>query len=731
MAQLVTARANSPDPTANHDGPVPFVASATFVLARSIPLDLAPLLLPYKKNGRLGLRIEQLQQRARLSRGRNNGNGSWSLASDELEDLAYQPPEGIAETRSLTIRIIALDQEGTTLAVLDFPLLPGRDQARPVHKAGMEKACATNPLDKAQLRPQNDALEALKSALAASESELAEARWTTENAKTGSFQTMEAALAAAEAGWKIELEERLAKAAAQAAADLAQCRDDWEAENGASLAKAEEKAQSRLAEARKRWQRKAEDAISSAETAWKADETARMAAAEVEWKEKSRKVLAETRKQAAAARDGSDGIETNRLREQLADMAAMLAHRNSALAQARLAAANAREHWQAELETTLSNAEKSWKEEEASRLAAAEELWREQSVKSFTDATARWEAAEASLARARAEIAAAASDKIELCGLRTKLETMAVTLADRDTALDQTRLAAEQTREAAQKESAMALANAKVSWEAGTDSRLEAAEAQWRQRFANALAEATTRFENAEIALAQVRVRTEAARAHTDEDTVNHLNEELATLRVMLADRDRELVQARLTPGAREFPAQQARIALRSDREWDAIEPAPRHGLRITPRLVRDIALAGALAASVIIFYPRVVALVPESSQANIEAITAGLETAFNGPTLSARSPAPASHDVAAKPLAVIVHAANLRTRSSASASIISTLRLGIEVATIQQQGNWTLVRVDDKNSHAGPRLGWVYSPFLKGAGADNRSRTTSNGIHL
>src|SRR5665213_968254 len=688
MAQLVTARANSPDPTANHDGPVPFVASATFVLARSIPLDLAPLLLPYKKNGRLGLRIEQLQQRARLSRGRNNGNGSWSLASDELEDLAYQPPEGIAETRSLTIIIIALDQEGTTLAVLDFPLLPGRDQARPVHKAGMEKACATNPLDKAQLRPQNDALEALKSALAASESELAEARWTTENAKTGSFQTMEAALAAAEAGWKIELEERLAKAAAQAAADLAQCRDDWEAENGASLAK-------------------------------------------VEWKEKSRKVLAETRKQAAAARDGSDGIETNRLREQLADMAAMLAHRNSALAQARLAAANAREHWQAELETTLSNAEKSWKEEEASRLAAAEELWREQSVKSFTDATARWEAAEASLARARAEIAAAASDKIELCGLRTKLETMALTLADRDTALDQTRLAAEQTREAAQKASAMALANAKVSWEAGTVSRLEVAEAQWRQRFANALAEATTRFENAEIALTQVRVRTEAARAHTDEDAVNHLNEELATLRVMLADRDRELVQARLTPGAREFPAQQARIALRSDREWDAIEPAPRHGLRITPRLVRDIALAGALAASVIIFYPRVVALVPESSQANIEAITAGLETAFNGPTLSARSPAPASHDVAAKPLAVIVHAANLRTRSSASASIISTLRLGIEVATIQQQGNWTLVRVDDKNSHAGPRLGWVYSPFLKGAGADNRSRTTSNGIHL
>src|SRR5450631_1149934 len=134
MAQLVTARANGPDPTANRDGPLPIVRSAAFALARSIPLDLVPLLLPYKKHGRLGLRIEQLRQRARLSRGRNNGDGSWSLASDELEDLAYQPPEGTAEARSLTIRIIALDQEGTTLALLDFPLLPGKDQAGTTRK---------------------------------------------------------------------------------------------------------------------------------------------------------------------------------------------------------------------------------------------------------------------------------------------------------------------------------------------------------------------------------------------------------------------------------------------------------------------------------------------------------------------------------------------------------------------------------------------------------------------
>ena len=50
-----------------------------------VPLALAPLIAPYKKRGRVKLRIERLPRRARLSQGQNNGDGSWSLMLDELD----------------------------------------------------------------------------------------------------------------------------------------------------------------------------------------------------------------------------------------------------------------------------------------------------------------------------------------------------------------------------------------------------------------------------------------------------------------------------------------------------------------------------------------------------------------------------------------------------------------------------------------------------------------------
>src|SRR4030081_3780720 len=90
-----------------------------------IPVALAPLLSPYKRHGRLSLRIERLPRTARLSAGRNNGDNSWSLTLDQLEDLPYLPPAGMDEEHVLAIRIIGLDGGGTTLAVIDFPISSG------------------------------------------------------------------------------------------------------------------------------------------------------------------------------------------------------------------------------------------------------------------------------------------------------------------------------------------------------------------------------------------------------------------------------------------------------------------------------------------------------------------------------------------------------------------------------------------------------------------------------
>src|ERR1700754_2089008 len=64
---------------------------------RTVTLDLAPLLSPYKGKGKLTVRIERLPQLARLSAGQNNGDNSWSLALDDLDGLQYFPPPGLVE----------------------------------------------------------------------------------------------------------------------------------------------------------------------------------------------------------------------------------------------------------------------------------------------------------------------------------------------------------------------------------------------------------------------------------------------------------------------------------------------------------------------------------------------------------------------------------------------------------------------------------------------------------
>src|ERR1700755_1011975 len=99
---------------------------------RAVPLELAALIAPYRKHGRLSLRVERLPHRARLTRGHNNGDRSWSLMSDELDGLAYLPPQGGPESCTLAIRIVSLDGgDGGTLALLDYPVAVAEESADP------------------------------------------------------------------------------------------------------------------------------------------------------------------------------------------------------------------------------------------------------------------------------------------------------------------------------------------------------------------------------------------------------------------------------------------------------------------------------------------------------------------------------------------------------------------------------------------------------------------------
>src|SRR5262249_41639793 len=128
---------------------------------RSIPLDFSPVIAPYKRHGRLSLRIEGMAPLSRFSAGRNNGNGSWSLATDELEDLVYILPEGMDKPHNLGIRIIRLDgTNATAFALLDFPvpLSAGTDQ-----ESGGTDATG----DESDLREVAQTLRSLRDELAA------------------------------------------------------------------------------------------------------------------------------------------------------------------------------------------------------------------------------------------------------------------------------------------------------------------------------------------------------------------------------------------------------------------------------------------------------------------------------------------------------------------------------------------------------------------------------------
>ena len=235
---------------------------AAAVAARAIPLTLAPLLQPYRKEGRLSLRIEHMQQLARLSRGRNNGDGSWSLASDELDELEYLSPEGAVDVQSLSIRIIGLDQDGTTLAILEVPIFAGGNEPSVPQIGGV---ATTSAAQVALIQSQRDELNSLKIVLAEREAELSNIRRSGEQAEPELWrEKLASELLEARESWKHELEQRLSEAAAQAATNLEQAQARWQAEQSTLVATAEKRAEERSAHAQERSRRETQDAIAQA-----------------------------------------------------------------------------------------------------------------------------------------------------------------------------------------------------------------------------------------------------------------------------------------------------------------------------------------------------------------------------------------------------------------------------------------------------------------------------------
>ncbi|MGD0143227.1 MAG: SH3 domain-containing protein [Rhizomicrobium sp.] len=765
--------------------------------ARAIPLALAPLLQPYRKHGRLSLRVEHMLQLARLSRGRNNGDGSWSLATDELDDLEYLAPEGGGEAQSLSIRVIGLDQEASTLAILDVPLTPGSAQPR---AAQADVAASANMREHdALLQRQRDELKDLKIELAAREAELALHRAAAEQSEAAleqgknawlaeqnsliakSEKHTEERLAEAQERWRRETKEAAAVAEtawkAAEAARSAKAQSEWREKSAsalsemtarceraeAALVRAEARAAAKpardegesrllgelaalratladrdaaLAQARKateqakeRSQRDSETALSNAKAGWKTEETARFAAAEAQWRKQSASAQAALtarceRAEAAlsdaearaAAKPVRDEGEVRRLRDEMEALRASLADRSALLAQSRAAAEQIRASARQESEAALSAAKADWKKEETARFAAADAQWRQQLESTQAELTSRCERAEAALSDTGAEAAAkTARGEAELRSVREELATLRTALSDRDTVLVQVRKAAEQMQERSRQESQAALSNAMAGWKSEEVARLAAAEAQWRKQSAVALAEATARYKEAETALAQIRVR---ARDHSDSDVIGRLRAEVASLQSTLADREGEAPLTKMA--SREMSSLQPRISLRENHDWNGDDPsASRLQSKSPRRLIRDIVVVALLAASAIVFWPRIESFMPESWQRSIAAFTTSSGSTVAAPPVQTASQTPAAATAAAPQTAMVVHAANMRADPAKTAAIVLTLQHGADVAIVNRRNNWTLVRTDGKNGKA--QQGWVYSTNLK-ADADKTS---------
>lgn len=725
----------------------------------AVPIELAPLVAPYRKHGRLSLRVERLPPRARLSRGHNNGDRSWSLMSDELDNLSYLPPKGGSDSCTLAIRIVSLD--GGTLALLDFPVVPGESPLLPVivEKPAPRRAAETGGAELRRIQGElAEAQAALATERAHFESEL--------QAQLAASSALAAeALERHRLAWQSEQTAR--KPEPHADASLAKAEREWKAAEAARLAAAEAKWQERsdkaLAEAHAQIERlktcamaepepRSDVSLSKAEREWKAAEAARLAAAEAKWQERSDKALAEagaqierlkTRATAETARDRSDEAERRRLRDEVARLKKSLAERESefgALSEDRRRGS----------EAALAEAESRWREEEARRLAAARTQWQDRSKRALAEATAQFERAQArvqteSSQRSRdadteierlqddltAANAAIADRETDIADIQVRLEdqlreiaalregetrirrleaeqdALRATLAVREREILQSRADLQQAKVEWRRESDVALAIALSDHKKSEGERLQAAEAQGHQHSQAALAKMAQRLKQVEADLQQSRAHAEALFRRGDSDDIKQLRREFGHLQAQLSERDQEIAQLRLDgEHARERWAAEARMALqKAEHDWKTeAEEGEESERRVQARrrYVRDAVLAASFSAIAVMLY--------------LSTDTAGLWSMLPGWAPPASQASAQAGTMPAAPtaapdthLVTVLRAANVRAAPSKSAQVVATLPRNADVASLERHGNWVRVKIESAHKE-----GWVYATFLK-----------------
>lgn len=378
------------------------------IVQRKIPVDFRSLLKPFKSAGRLSLRIERLPQGAKLSAGRRSTDNSWSLASDELEDLHYLVSSNVAPDHELTVRVMTFqDDLVSTLKVVQYaisasdavPAKTGRDPQGhdPTIRSQlseMHSLFAVRELELVELRA------ALQRAISEKDAELEQARnaWALELDRSVAEAVAQCRLHdelendAKEADRKNKVAQDLLLAEQRITAELERLKVEFERRSEIERQNWQVEAARRLDAARQAWQADADESTAKERKRWNADTDQRIEATRQAWQAQSdERRRAELEKWKA---DAEKRIETER---------------NKWQSQSDKHAAKERERWKTDAEQRMEAARQAWQAESDERRRVELESWKADAEKRVEEERCKLlaegsEHAGSELERSRAEI---------------------------------------------------------------------------------------------------------------------------------------------------------------------------------------------------------------------------------------------------------------------------------------------------------------------------------------
>jgi hypothetical protein len=725
------------------------------IVLRRIPLDLRPLLKPHKAAGRLCLRIERLPQSAKLSAGHRSTDDSWSLASDELDDLYFLISSNVARDYELTVRIMTfVDGEVSTLKVVQF-VISASDCAAPVRPG--RDSHGQDPVIRSQLSEMH-------SLFAVRESELIELRAALQHA----ISEKGTELAKARIDWELGLDRKVAEAVEQSRDRDRQENEAKEAERKSRAAQEKLKAERTATE----WEQakvESERRSQAERQKWLSETAMRMEAARQEWKCEAGLALEAARQAWQGESEERNKIELERCQAECDERieaerrkwhaqaegdAAKERDRRKSDADQRLDAA--RQVWQAEADERRKVELEDWKADTERRIEAEREAWLVQGDKYAKSELEHvrvefelrvgaehrnWQIkADEQTKKEHDRWKATTEQRVEAARRASRVEAEAFLVVER-TRLDaetEQRIAAERERllsesaAAAKTESMSVGAQSpaatvdrieyetikKLTEERDKNEQLNAAlltAADKSRELEAALAAMTPRCENAERALAKAECRAQAP--EFEDGYINSLRSEIATLHKSIASQAAELgrtraalAQARplhIQRGLENRPIGNLRDA--------AVENDRSAGEEKRKGLIRDCIVVSAIIIPLVLFYPSIAVYLPQEVRDGIATATGGLlrvevvQSAVLHAPLRKSLPPPKSE----RTTAVASRAMNVHASPGSKGVVVLSLQRKALVVVLGKRGSWTEIEVPAEGVGQ-PRRGWVWSAYLQ-----------------